>query len=125
MRIMFWLIAVLGLLAALGSCGDDGEGKVSRYCSAMCEWYDECTDWFDDEWDDHAECERECKEDVFDGTLGDVCRAETLDFNTCQYEYAAAENCDMSGVMDVCDDEHDALQDCLEQHQQNGPDDPQ
>lgn len=120
MRIAIWLIALSWLLVAPLSCDDDGGGKISRYCHALCAYQDECTEWFDEQWDDFEDCERECKEGVLEGSLGDVCRAQALDLYICQYENTVAEDCDGTGVMDECDNQFDAYQDCMEEHGQDG-----
>jgi len=117
MRLCFLLVGA-GLVAALLSCdGGGGGGKITAYCSAWCEWNDECTEWFDDEWDDMGDCTGECRSDTIDNLGTNPCRGQWLDFYTCYYA-ESADDCYGVDAYEECDSQWDRLEDCWDEHDQ-------
>jgi hypothetical protein len=104
------------LFAASASCDSGGSGRVNRYCEAFCTWQDNCTDWFDDEWDSQGECVGDCKEDLADSWDSGECRSEWLSYYTCYYE-AIADDCNGAEGWD-CGDQWERLEDCWEENDQ-------
>lgn len=110
-------VFVFALACGIASCDDDGDGKISRYCAAFCEWQDECNDWFEDQWDDESECRSECRDDIADGWTSDPCRGEWLSYYTCYYE-ESLDDCTGIDAHEECEDQWDRLVDCDDDDEQ-------